>query len=264
MSTRILTLFGEEIVPEPQKPAAKGRARKGDKTAAAEDSPEGTDITEPATPVSAESEILQAVEAAPSAEVAIKEETVEAVEPAPPVNVTAETDTRVAAPVPEPKNTPATEIPAAAIVPEVTEAVSTQAPLAKSTAKKSRKRAGEDGLLAKPQDDIISEDWSGDKKYYTIGEVASFFKVATSHIRFWTNEFKLKVRTTRKGDRLYTPEQVKELRAIYHLVKERGFTLSGAKTKLKEQNKRDVTTVDLKTSLQDLRARLVILRDQLT
>src|SRR5271154_6932508 len=45
--------------------------------------------------------------------------------------------------------------------------------------------------------DIIPEDWTGDKQYYSIGEVAELFKVKTSHIRFWTNEFKLKVRTTR-------------------------------------------------------------------
>jgi DNA-binding transcriptional MerR regulator len=112
-------------------------------------------------------------------------------------------------------------------------------------------------------EDIIPEDWSGEKKYYTIGEVADFFKVKTSHIRFWTNEFKLKVRTTRKGDRLFTPEQVKELRAIYHLTKERGFTISGAKAKLKTKNNMDVTTVDLKTSLLLLKTKLIALRKQL-
>ncbi len=112
-------------------------------------------------------------------------------------------------------------------------------------------------------EEIISEDWNGEKKYYTIGEVADFFKVKTSHIRFWTNEFKLKVRTTRKGDRLYTPEQVKELRAIYHLTKERGFTINGAKAKLKTKNNMDVTTVDLKSSLVLLKTKLIALRKQL-
>ncbi len=111
---------------------------------------------------------------------------------------------------------------------------------------------------------IIPEDWKGDKKYYAIGEVADLFKVKTSHIRFWTNEFKLKVRTTRKGDRLFTPEQIRELRAIHHLVKERGFTLTGAKTKMKAQNKMDVETIDLKTSLLQLRNKLLTIRNQLT
>ena len=110
---------------------------------------------------------------------------------------------------------------------------------------------------------VLPEDWKGDKQYYTIGEVAELFKVKTSHIRFWTNEFKLKVRTTRKGDRLFTAEQIRELRAIHHLVKERGFTLMGAKAKLKSQNKMDVETVDLKQSLLQLRNKLLIIRNQL-
>ena len=50
----------------------------------------------------------------------------------------------------------------------------------------------------------------------------------------------MKVRTTRKGDRLYTPEQVREINTIYHLVKERGFTISGAKAKLKENRKASI------------------------
>jgi DNA-binding transcriptional MerR regulator len=110
---------------------------------------------------------------------------------------------------------------------------------------------------------VLPDDWQGDKQYYSIGEVAELFKVKTSHIRFWTNEFKLKVRTTRKGDRLYSPAQVRELRAIHHLVKERGFTLTGAKAKLKTQNKRDVETIDLKQSLLQLRNKLLVIRNQL-
>jgi DNA-binding transcriptional MerR regulator len=110
----------------------------------------------------------------------------------------------------------------------------------------------------------LPEDWKGDKNYYSIGEVATLFRVKTSHIRFWTNEFKLKVRTTRKGDRLYTPEQVRELKAIHHLVKERGFKLSGAKAKLKTQNNRDVETIDLKHALLQLRNKLVIIKNQLS
>jgi DNA-binding transcriptional MerR regulator len=110
---------------------------------------------------------------------------------------------------------------------------------------------------------ILPEDWQGDKQYYTIGEVAELFKVKTSHIRFWTNEFKIKVRTTKKGDRLFTADQIRELRAIHHLVKERGFTLTGAKAKLKAQNKMDVETIDLKQSLKQLRNKLLIIRNQL-
>lgn len=110
----------------------------------------------------------------------------------------------------------------------------------------------------------LPDDWKGEKQYYTIGEVAELFKVKTSHIRFWTNEFELKVRTTRKGDRLYTPQQVKEIKAIHHLVKERGFTLNGAKTKLKNDPKKVVVnTVDLKQQLSALRLKLLALKRQL-
>ncbi|MCB0698298.1 MAG: MerR family transcriptional regulator [Chitinophagales bacterium] len=109
----------------------------------------------------------------------------------------------------------------------------------------------------------ILKGWDGDKKYYTIGEVAKLFKVRTSNIRYWTKEFSLKVRTTRKGDRLYTPEQVKEIRTIYHLVKERGFTINGAKTHLKNNKKAAVESVDLKQSLLQLRNKLVDLKNSI-
>ena len=102
-----------------------------------------------------------------------------------------------------------------------------------------------------------------EKVYYTIGEVAKLFHVRTSNIRYWTKEFNLKVRTTRKGDRLYTPDQVKEIRTIYHLVKDRRFTISGAKAKLKQSKKVSVESVDLKDSLLQLRNKLVQLRNSL-
>jgi DNA-binding transcriptional MerR regulator len=123
--------------------------------------------------------------------------------------------------------------------------------------KKSRK-AAEKGV----QPDL-PDNWKAEKQYYTIGEVASLFKVNTSHIRFWTNEFGLKVRTTRKGDRLFTGSQILELKAIHHLVKERGFKLAGAKARLKEQKKKEVTSVGLRESLTQLKDQLTILRNQL-
>ncbi|MFI5139262.1 MAG: MerR family transcriptional regulator [Sphingobacteriales bacterium] len=157
------------------------------------------------------------------------------------------------------------------IVPEQIKAIgksrAKKASQEKKTGKKNIEEEKTDTAKSKTeelQNIILPKDWSGDKQYYSIGEVAALFKVKTSHIRFWTNEFKLKVRTTRKGDRLYTAEQVRELRAIHHLVKERGFTLTGAKAKLKLQNKLDVETVDLKQSLLQLRNKLLIIRNQLS
>lgn len=123
----------------------------------------------------------------------------------------------------------------------------------------------EDSKVNKPiidQSDILS-GWEPEKQYYTIGEVSGLFKVNTSHIRFWTKEFALKVRTTKKGDRLYTPSQIQEIGTIYHLVKQKGYTLSGAKLKLKERKKKATESINLKQSLLKLRDQLTTIRNQL-
>jgi DNA-binding transcriptional MerR regulator len=109
----------------------------------------------------------------------------------------------------------------------------------------------------------VLQGWQPEKQYYTIGEVAGLFNVRTSHIRFWTKEFNLKVRTTRKGDRLYTPEQIMQVRTIYHLLKEKRFTIKGAKGKLKEDKKPSVSAPDIKQSLLHLRSRLLEIRNGL-
>jgi DNA-binding transcriptional MerR regulator len=78
-----------------------------------------------------------------------------------------------------------------------------------------------------------------EKLYYTIGEVAAMFGVNTSHIRFWSNEFDvIRPATNKKGNRLYTRDDIENFRKIYHLVKEKGFTLRGAKTELKDMRQR--------------------------
>jgi DNA-binding transcriptional MerR regulator len=113
------------------------------------------------------------------------------------------------------------------------------------------------------EDLVPLPEWKLDKKYYSIGEVATLFAVNTSHIRFWTNEFKLKPRTTRKGDRLYSPKDIAELRLIHHLVKEKKHTIKGAKEKLKA-GKDDVSNkLDLKDALLGLRDTLLQIKAQL-
>lgn len=80
-----------------------------------------------------------------------------------------------------------------------------------------------------------------EKLYYSIGEVADMFGVNTSHIRFWSNEFDvIRPATNKKGNRLYTRDDIENFRKIYHLVKEKGYTLRGAKTELKEMKVRPV------------------------
>ena len=72
-----------------------------------------------------------------------------------------------------------------------------------------------------------------DKLYYSIGEVAKAFDVNTSLIRFWEKEFPiLKPRKNSRGVRYFTPEDIKNLKMIYHLVKEKGYTLDGARIAL--------------------------------
>lgn len=74
-----------------------------------------------------------------------------------------------------------------------------------------------------------------EKLYYSIGELASYFDVNTSLIRFWDKEFDvIKPKKNAKGNRMFTPEDVKNLKIIYHLVKEKGYTLDGARMYLKE------------------------------
>ncbi len=76
------------------------------------------------------------------------------------------------------------------------------------------------------------------KIYYTIGEVAELFDVNTSLIRFWDKEFDIiKPKKNKKGNRLFTPEDLDNFKLIYNLVKEKGFTLDGAKRYLKENGK---------------------------
>jgi DNA-binding transcriptional MerR regulator len=113
------------------------------------------------------------------------------------------------------------------------------------------------------EDIVPLPEWKLDKKYYTIGEVAQLFVVNTSHIRFWTNEFKLKPRTTRKGDRLYSPKDIAELRLIHHLVKEKKHTIKGAREKLKVEKNDVHKKLDLKDSLVNLRDTLLKIKEQL-
>lgn len=78
------------------------------------------------------------------------------------------------------------------------------------------------------------------KLYYSIGTVADMFKVNQSLIRFWENEFAvLKPKKNGKGDRLFRPEDIKNLKLIYHLLRERKYTLEGAKDFLKNNKKAD-------------------------
>ncbi|TDU39426.1 DNA-binding transcriptional MerR regulator [Gelidibacter sediminis] len=103
-----------------------------------------------------------------------------------------------------------------------------------------------------------------EKRYYGIGEVAKAFKVNTSLIRFWEKEFDiLKPKKNAKGNRKFTPEDIQNLKFIYHLVKERGFTLEGAKTHLKEDKKQALNTFEIISKLEGIKSQLLKIKSQL-
>ncbi|MCB4809592.1 MerR family transcriptional regulator [Tamlana sp. 62-3] len=103
-----------------------------------------------------------------------------------------------------------------------------------------------------------------DKRYYSIGEVAKAFGVNTSLIRFWEKEFDvLKPKKNAKGNRKFTPDDIKNLKFIYHLVKERGFTLEGAKTHLKEEKKQALNTFEIVSKLENIKSQLLKLKENL-
>ena len=103
-----------------------------------------------------------------------------------------------------------------------------------------------------------------EKLYYSIGEVAEAFGVNTSLVRFWEKEFDvLKPKKNAKGNRKFTPQDIKNLELIYHLVKERGFTLEGAKTHLKENKQKTLDQFEIIRKLETVKAELKKIKEQL-
>jgi len=103
-----------------------------------------------------------------------------------------------------------------------------------------------------------------DKLYYGIGEVARAFKVNTSLIRFWEKEFDvIQPKKNAKGNRKFTPQDIKNLEFIYHLVKERGFTLEGAKTHLKEEGKKTLHNYDIIRKLESIKLELTKIKNHI-
>ena len=103
-----------------------------------------------------------------------------------------------------------------------------------------------------------------EKRYYGIGEVARAFDVNTSLIRFWEKEFDvLQPKKNAKGNRKFTPKDIKNLELIYHLVKERGFTLEGAKLHLKENRQKAMDTYEIIRKLERVKSELIKIKEQL-
>ncbi len=102
------------------------------------------------------------------------------------------------------------------------------------------------------------------KRYYSIGEVADIFGVSKSLIRFWEAEFdSLKPHKNSKGDRRFTKQNIEQLLLIYNLVKERGFTLKGAKQEIAEKRERHFKKEKTIKKLKEIRRFLVKLRGEI-
>ena len=102
------------------------------------------------------------------------------------------------------------------------------------------------------------------KLYYPIGEVAVWFNVNTSLIRYWEKEFKqIQPRKTRKGDRLFRAQDVELLKQIYYLLREKKYSIDGAKTYLKNNKKKAEKDLALLNSLNNIKGFLVALKSSL-
>ncbi|MBN2174901.1 MAG: MerR family transcriptional regulator [Bacteroidales bacterium] len=102
------------------------------------------------------------------------------------------------------------------------------------------------------------------KLFYTIGEVARMFNVNTSLIRFWEKEFDIiKPKKNKKGNRLFTQKDVDNFHIIFNLVKERGYTLSGAKAELRQNKDTIDQNIEIINTLTKLKTFLVEIKNQL-
>lgn len=133
----------------------------------------------------------------------------------------------------------------------------------KSVGKRGRKSFKEidatADLIDVPDDHILQQ-----KLYYSISEVAGWFKVNTSLLRYWENEFDiLQPRKTRKGDRLFRIEDIKNLQLIYFLLRQRKFSIEGAKSYLKNNKQKIDTETQLVQTLKGFKTFLLELRSSL-
>jgi DNA-binding transcriptional MerR regulator len=132
-----------------------------------------------------------------------------------------------------------------------------------ATHKRGRKSfASMEGDMEKLQ--VPAADELAKKLYYPIGEVAVWFNVNTSLIRYWEKEFKqLQPRKTRKGDRLFRAQDIEFLKQIYYLLREKKYSIDGAKTYLKNNKEKAEKDLALLNSLKNIKSFLVSLKSSL-
>jgi DNA-binding transcriptional MerR regulator len=103
-----------------------------------------------------------------------------------------------------------------------------------------------------------------EKLYYSIGEVAEMFKVNSSLIRFWEKEFDIiKPKKNKKGNRFFTIQDIDNFRLIYHLVKEKGLTLQGARKKIKDNREDTNNNYEVIKTLSEIKVLLLEIKESL-
>jgi len=111
---------------------------------------------------------------------------------------------------------------------------------------------------------VLKSEKDSEKIYYTIGEVSAKFKVNRSLIRFWEKEFDIiRPQKNKKGNRLFTKTDLDNFYLIFHLVKERGYTLQGAKDKLKGNTEGARSNVEIVKTLNGVKQFLLDLKKEL-
>ncbi|MHA4808353.1 MerR family transcriptional regulator [Flavitalea flava] len=150
-------------------------------------------------------------------------------------------------------------VPSAQAVAETAVEEVPEKPFKSRRGRKSLKQAtAEADLIEIPVDEVLFR-----KQYYTMGEVADMFRVNQSLLRFWETEFDvLKPRKNKKGDRYFRPADIKSLHLIYHLLRQRKYTIEGAKEFLKN-NKKSENRFDAIQRLQEVKAFLLEWKAQL-
>lgn len=109
-----------------------------------------------------------------------------------------------------------------------------------------------------------NEDSDYQKQYYSIGEVAKMFNLSISNIRFWEQEFEtLRPKKNRKGDRFFTKQDIESLKVIYHLLKEKGYTIEGARKKMAKNPHEVSDRIAMIESLRKIRSFLVSLKENM-
>jgi DNA-binding transcriptional MerR regulator len=103
-----------------------------------------------------------------------------------------------------------------------------------------------------------------EKKYFSIGEVADMLDITPSQIRFWEGEFDIiRPQKNRNGKRQFTKDDIEKIRMVFHLVKEKGYTLQGAKQMIRNNNKALQDKMEMIESLEEVKSFLLELKQKL-